>query len=85
MAGTEAARQAIWFHDLLEEINGSKCEKVVIRSDKTISQPLHLQETLCFMEGANIFTLDTTSLESVLRKERLMWSMFRGLRKRQIY
>ena len=33
MAGTEAARQAIWLHELLEEINGSKCEKVVIRID----------------------------------------------------
>ena len=33
MAGTEAARQAIWLHDLLEEINEEACEKVLIRID----------------------------------------------------
>ena len=33
MAGTEAARQAIWLRDLLSEITGQQSEKVVIRID----------------------------------------------------
>ena len=33
MAGTEAARQAIWLQDLLIEIMGDSSEKVVIRID----------------------------------------------------
>ncbi|KAL1215285.1 Retrovirus-related Pol polyprotein from transposon TNT 1-94 [Cardamine amara subsp. amara] len=33
MAGTEAARQAIWLQDLLGEITGLQSEKVVIRID----------------------------------------------------
>ena len=33
MAGTEAARQAIWLRDLLSEITGKQSEKVVIRID----------------------------------------------------
>ena len=33
MAGTEAARQAIWLSELLEEINGSASERVTIRID----------------------------------------------------
>ena len=33
MAGTEAARQAIWLQDLLSEIVGTSCERVVIRID----------------------------------------------------
>ena len=33
MAETEASRQAIWFQDLLGEINGKPCEKVVIMID----------------------------------------------------
>lgn len=33
MAGTEAARQAIWLQDLLSEVIGQACEKVVIRID----------------------------------------------------
>lgn len=33
MAGTEAARQAIWLQVLLEEVTGSPCEKVVIMID----------------------------------------------------
>ena len=33
MAGTEAARQAIWLQDLLVEIMGDSGEKVIIRID----------------------------------------------------
>lgn len=33
MAGTEAARQAIWLQELLSEITGQESEKVVIRID----------------------------------------------------
>lgn len=33
MAGTEAARQAIWLSDLLGEIDETLCEKVVIKID----------------------------------------------------
>ena len=33
MAGTEATRQAIWLQDLLSEVTGQQCEKVVIRID----------------------------------------------------
>lgn len=33
MAGTEAARQAIWLQDLLSEVTGEPCETVMIRID----------------------------------------------------
>ena len=33
MAGTEAARQAIWLQDLLSEVTGEPCETVLIRID----------------------------------------------------
>ena len=33
MAGTEAARQAIWLQDLLSEVTGQQSEKVVIHID----------------------------------------------------
>lgn len=33
MAGTEAARQAIWLQDLLSEIVGTPCERVLIQID----------------------------------------------------
>lgn len=33
MAGTEAAKQAIWLRDLLSEITGTESEKVIIRID----------------------------------------------------
>ena len=33
MAGTEAARQAIWLHDLLSEVTGQSREKITIRID----------------------------------------------------
>lgn len=33
MAGIEAARQAIWLQDLLSEVTGAPCEKVLIRID----------------------------------------------------
>ena len=33
MAGTEAARQVIWLQDLLCEVTGLPCEKVVVRID----------------------------------------------------
>lgn len=33
MAGTEAAKQAIWLQDLLSEITGAVCERVTIRID----------------------------------------------------
>ena len=33
MGGTEAAKQAIWLQDVLSEITGTACEKVVIRLD----------------------------------------------------
>ena len=33
MAGTEAARQALWLQELLSEVTGRPCEKVTIRID----------------------------------------------------
>ncbi|KAG7598736.1 Integrase catalytic core [Arabidopsis suecica] len=33
MGGTEAAKQAIWLQDILSEITGNDCEKVVIKID----------------------------------------------------
>lgn len=33
MAATEAAKQAIWLQELLSEITGDECEKVIIRVD----------------------------------------------------
>lgn len=33
MAATETAKQAIWLSDLLREIYGKECDKVVIRID----------------------------------------------------
>ena len=33
MTGTEVVRQVIWLQDVIDEIIGSSCEKVVIRID----------------------------------------------------
>lgn len=40
MAGTEAARQAIWLQDLMSEVTGQQCEKVMIRIDNQSAIPL---------------------------------------------
>lgn len=66
MAETEAAKQAVWLQELLAEIVGKECEKVVVRIDN--KSAIALTKNPVFHGGANIYIGAITSFESVLTK-----------------
>ena len=75
MAATEAAKQAIWLQELLSEVVGDGCKRVVIRVDN--KSVIALTKSPIFMVEANTFTGGFTSYESALKTIKLRWNTSR--------